>query len=68
MAGDIHRRLAKLETKDRVGKPKFEIWLNTDDGYLRNKEGMTLSREAFDAAFPNARKFTLDIFGNKPSG
>ncbi len=34
------------------------------DGYLRNKDGVTMTRDAFDAAFPNARKVKLNIFGN----
>jgi hypothetical protein len=64
MALDIHRRLARLETKKHVGKPRIELWINDGHGLLHNPSGQVLTREAFDAAFPNARKFTLNIFGN----
>ena len=60
---DLKRRLARLETKKCVGPSKFELWVNEGDGYLRHKDGRIMTREAFDAAFPNARKITLDIFG-----
>jgi hypothetical protein len=64
MARDIHRRLTRLETRDRVGKPKYEFWLSAGDGLVRNHGGITMTQEAFDQAFPNAINFTLDIFGN----
>jgi len=60
----LKRRLAKLEAKRNIGPPKFRFWLDKGDGYLRNNDGITMSRQDFDAAFPNARKFKLDIFGN----
>jgi hypothetical protein len=62
MARDICRRLAALEARRHVGPPKFEFWVNKGDGYLRNKDGTTMTRDAFDAAFPNAIKIKLDIF------
>ncbi len=60
----LKRRLAWLEAKENIGPPKFEVWVNAGDGYLRNQAGMTMTREAFDVAFPDAREFTLDIFEN----
>jgi hypothetical protein len=62
MVRDIRHRLAALEARHHVGPPKFECWVDAGDGYLRNNDGVTMTREAFDAAFPNARKITLDIF------
>lgn len=64
MRRDVHRRLSTLEARHHVGKPKFEVWVDEGDGYLRNKDGATMTREVFDAAFPDARPFMLDIFGN----
>ena len=60
----LKRRLAQLEAKENIGPPRFEVWVNAGDGYLRNQAGMTMTREAFDAAFPDARKVTLNIFEN----
>jgi len=57
----LKRRLAWLEAKENISPPKFEFWLDAGDGYLRNKDGMRMTRQAFDAAFPNARKITLNI-------
>jgi hypothetical protein len=64
MVRDIPRRLATLEARHHVGPPKFECWVNAGDGYLRNNDGVTMTRDAFDAAFPNARKIKLNIFEN----
>jgi hypothetical protein len=58
----LKRRLARLEAKENIDPPKFQLWVNEGDGCLRNKDGTIMTREAFDAAFPNARKMTLDIF------
>jgi hypothetical protein len=63
MARDIHRRLAALETRHHVAKPKFEMWLNRGDGLLHGPEGEVMTQAAFNAAFPNARRITLSIFG-----
>jgi hypothetical protein len=60
----LKRRLAKLEAKRDIGPPRSECWVNSGDGLLRHKDGRTMTQEAFDAAFPNAQKITLDIFGN----
>jgi hypothetical protein len=62
MAGDIHRRLAALETRRYMGAPKFQVWVNEGDGLLRSREGRVMTQEAFDKAFPNARKMKLNIF------
>jgi hypothetical protein len=56
----LKRRLARLEAKN-IGPPTVEVWLDKDDGYLRKNDGTTMTRQAFDAAFPNALKMTLDI-------
>jgi hypothetical protein len=58
----LKRRLARLEAWENVGPPKFECWVDAGDGHLRHKDGRIMTREAFDAAFPNAKKITLDIF------
>jgi hypothetical protein len=60
---DIHRRLAALEARHHTGTPKFNVWINKGDGLLRNRDGAAMTQEAFDAAFPNAIKFTLNIGG-----
>jgi hypothetical protein len=60
----LKRRLARLEAKENIDPPKFQLWVNEGDGCLRNKDGAIMTREAFDVAFTNARKFTLDIFEN----
>jgi hypothetical protein len=57
----LKRRLARLEAKQNIGSPQVEVWLDKGDGYLRKNDGTTMTREAFDAAFPNAMKVTLDI-------
>jgi hypothetical protein len=44
MARNTYRRLATLEAKNGLLKHKFIVWVNTGDGYLQNKEGMTLTR------------------------
>jgi hypothetical protein len=62
MKASLVKRVARLEAKENIGSPKFQLWVNEGDGYLRNKDGMTMTREAFDAAFPNATKVTLNIF------
>jgi len=64
ITGDIHRRLAALEARQHVATPKFECWVDAGDGYLRRKDGTTMTRAAFDAEFPNARKIKLNIFEN----
>jgi hypothetical protein len=64
MVRDIHYRLARLEAKRNIGAPKFEVWVDAGDGYMRHKDGMTMTRDGFDVAFPNTRRFTLDIFEN----
>jgi hypothetical protein len=58
----LKQRLTRLEAKENIGPPKFECWVNEGDGYLRSEDGRIMTREAFDAACPNARKITLDIF------
>ena len=62
MARDIRHRLVVLEARHHVGPPKFECWVDAGDEYLRNKDGVTMTRSAFDAAFPDARKIKLNIF------
>lgn len=64
MRRNFHHRLARLEAKENIGPPKYEFWVSAGDGLVRNRDGRTMTQEAFDAAFPNARNFTLDIFGN----
>jgi hypothetical protein len=64
MVRDIRHRLAALEARHHVGPPKFECWVDAGDGYLRNKDGATMARDAFDAAYPKARKIKLNIFEN----
>jgi CO dehydrogenase/acetyl-CoA synthase delta subunit len=66
MARDIHRRVAALEARHTVGRPEVEMWINEGDGLMRSRTGKVTTREAFEAAFPNARRFTLDIF-DKPA-
>jgi hypothetical protein len=62
----LKRRLAKLEAaKENFGPPEFEeVWVDAGDGYLRNQAGMTMTREAFDMAFPDAIKLTMNLFEN----
>lgn len=57
----LERRLAGLEANGNIGPPKFEFWVDEGDGYLRKKDGTTMTREAFEAAFPNAIKFKLNL-------
>lgn len=57
----LERRLTGLEANGNVGPPKFEFWVDEGDGYLRKKDGTTMTREAFEAAFPNATKFKLNL-------
>jgi len=64
MARDAHRRLAALEARNHVGARNFELWVNEGDGLLRNGAGQVMTRNAFDAAFPNARRIKLNIFGD----
>jgi hypothetical protein len=64
MPRDIHRRVAALEARHNVSSPKFEVWINEGDGLLRGPTGQVMTQEAFNAEFPNARRFTLDIFGD----
>jgi hypothetical protein len=61
MARKIQRRLAALEARHHVATPKFEFWVDAGEGYLQKKDGTTMTRAAFDAAFPNARKIKLNI-------
>jgi len=68
MVRDIRRRLAALAACRRVCARKFELFINQGDGLLRNRTGQVMTREAFDAAFPNARRITLDIFGDRLNG
>lgn len=65
MAHDIRRRLAALEARRGVVAPKIQVWVNGGNGLLRNREGQVMTREAFDTAFPNARKISLDIFNER---
>ena len=64
MTRDICRRLTALEVRGGVGAPKIEVWVNEGNELLRNRAGDVMKREAFDAAFPNARKFKLNVFEN----
>jgi hypothetical protein len=62
MIRDVHRRLSALEARRGAGAPKIDIWVNEGNGLLHNRAGDVMTREAFDAAFPNARKIKLNIF------
>jgi hypothetical protein len=57
----LERRLAGLQAKENIGPPRFEFWVDEGDGYLRKKDGTTMTREAFEAAYPNAIKFKLNL-------
>jgi hypothetical protein len=59
----IHRRLAALEAQGKDGTPGVEIWINDGERLVHRPTGRTMTHEAFQAAFPAARPFTLDIFG-----
>jgi hypothetical protein len=59
----MHRRLAAVEGRRQTGMPKVEIWINEGERHVHSPTGRTMTHEAFQAAFPNARRFTLDIFG-----
>jgi hypothetical protein len=61
----MQRRFAKFKAKNHTSTPKFELWINEGGGLLRNPDGRTMTRQDFDTAFPDATKFTLDIF-NEP--
>ena len=65
MSRDIRRRLTALESRRGIGAPEIEVWVNEGNGLLRNRAGDVMTREAFDAAFPNARTITLDIFNKR---
>jgi hypothetical protein len=67
MPRDIRRRLGALEARHNVGSPKIEVWINEGDGLLRNRTGQVMTQEAFDAAFPNAKRIRLNIFGDGPA-
>lgn len=60
----IYRRLAALEAGHCVRRPKYVLWVDEGDGYMRNKEGTTMTREAFEAAVPKPIKIRLSIFGD----
>jgi hypothetical protein len=72
MRNRMHRRLAALETQGQIRTPNIEIWINDGDRHVHHPTGRAMTHEAFQAAFPNARRFTLDIFEErqkvKPSG
>ncbi len=59
----LKRRLTQLEVKKNISPPKYRLWVSdAAGGLLRNSDGRTMTREAFDKAFPNAKKFRLNIF------
>jgi hypothetical protein len=62
MKNRMHRRLAALEDPGQISPPKVEIWINHGNGHVHHPTGRAMTHEAFKAAFPNARRFTLDIF------
>ncbi len=63
MKNRTHRRLAALEAPGQIGPPKVEIWINDGDRHVHPPTGRAMTHEAFQSAFPNVRRFTLDIFG-----
>ena len=62
MRSGMHRRLGVLEARGKGGTPRVEIWINDGDRHIHPSTGRAMTHEAFRAAFPNARSFTLDIF------
>jgi hypothetical protein len=67
MRKDILRRLAALEARHNVRMPVFDLWIDEGDGLLRqstgeDSTGQVMTREAFNAAFPDAKKIRLNIF------
>ena len=58
----MRRRLAALESQGKIGPPKVEIWINDGNKHVHPPTGRVLTHEAFNAAFPNAKRFTLNIF------
>jgi hypothetical protein len=42
--------------------PIYECWVNEGDGIVRHRDGRSMTREAFEAAFPDAETFTLNLF------
>ena len=62
MRNRMHRRLAALEAQGQIGTPNVEIWINEGDRHVHHPTGRAMTHEAFRAAFPNAKMFTLDIF------
>jgi hypothetical protein len=62
MVRDIRRRIATLEARRRVGPPEFDLWVNEGDGILRNRDGRTMTADAFDAAFPDSETIRLNLF------
>jgi hypothetical protein len=59
---DIARRIESMEAERHDCKPQCETWVDGGDGLLRTRSGKVMTREAFDATFPNARKIKLNIF------
>jgi hypothetical protein len=64
MTRDIDRRLTGLEVRRGTSAPKSEVWVNEGNGLLRNRAGNVMTQQAFEAAFPNARKIKLNVFDN----
>jgi hypothetical protein len=56
--------IAALEVQHHAGPPRFELWVDEGGGILKTRDGKSMTRDAFDAAFPNAIKIKLAIFEN----
>jgi hypothetical protein len=53
----MQRQIAKLGANE-----PHELWIDEGDGILRHRDGRSMTREAFEAAFPDAETIRLKIF------
>jgi hypothetical protein len=58
----MHRRLAALESRENIGAPNVEIWIDEGDRYVHRPTNRMMTSDDFKAAFPNAERITLNIF------
>ena len=62
MRRDFQRRLAKLEARSNGGPPPgFEVWIDDGSGLLCSGEGDTMTKEAYDAAYPDSIPVTVSM-------
>jgi hypothetical protein len=68
----LQKRIAKLEAEaqSKLGANASStggLWVDGGDGILRHRDGRSMTREAFEAAFPDAKTIRLKIFDKELS-